>query len=608
VPLDPSVEFMLEGRHHETVMQWKLTMSGPMDGSPHIQVGTLTDGEWYVWHMGFGSRRFRDKPRAWQAVRRFMAHHEGKWVQTALESEPFLDVCRADGSRVVYSTLGDECLFGCWGEERKTLWNRYFSAINNYPALRRTEAHELLGGSIEILRYTDPVDSKERYAVVEALDAGGDCRIVDYPDRQAAETAYAEAVYENMDGESPYKSCDIEEVPIDRRSRSPKGVTVLPPGEIVATDDLEFYNEIYGLPLRTTWPKTIESSVPVGAVSAMTAEPRTWGPREVTIVDLTPASWYSYGAKLRPNALTLVAHPDGRQLLASAHDASAEVWNARDGDHIQTFSGHSEWVLSVAMTVLSDSNVVLATGGKDGLTRLWSARNGDALQEINAHDGPVNSVAWACPPGVTPRLVTGGDDATVQFWEAETKLRLATLKVGQPSVHLVWSVAAAVLSDGHVCVVAGVEDIDAASIHVWAPEADTTLHEFRLEADGLSCVPRVAVAPLADRSFRVAAIAGSVVRIWDGLSGRELRTLTAPEGYNGDVAMAVMPDLRVAVAATRGTQTIVWDVESGAKLATITHPVSNVVDLAAGFDDTLTLAIGSKDDHPARLRKLTVHW
>jgi WD40 repeat protein len=605
VPIDPGVEVTLEGCQHEAVMQWKLTRSGPMDGSPHIQVGTLTGGEWYVRHMGFGSRRFRDKQSAWQGVQSLMARHQGEWVQTTPGDEPFLAVCRADGSRVVYDAIGDdECLVGCWGDKRDKLWDQYFKAVHSGPALRRTEAHELRGGSIEMTRYADPADGSERYAVVDALN--GDCRIVDYPDRQAAEAAYEEAVYENMDDESPYKSCDIEDVRIDRRSKSPEGITVLPSGEIVATDDLEFYNEIYGLPLRTKWPKTTDLSVPVGTVSPMTTEPRSWGPQAVDAVDVTPATWDSHDDELRPNDLALTALPDGRQLLASAHDGGAYVWNTGDGKSVRAFSGHSGRVLSVATTVLSDGKVVLATGGKDGLARLWSARDGDALQEIDAHEGPVNSVAWACPPGVTPWLVTGGDDATVQIWEAETQLRLTTLKVGKPSVHLVWSVAAAVLSDGHVCVVAGADDMDAAAIHVWDPMARTKLHEFRIEVSGMSCLPKVAVATLADRSFRVAAIAGSVVRVWDGLSGRELRTLTAPDGYAGDVGLAVMPDLRVAVAATRGPRTVVWDVESGAELAAVTHGESSVVDLVSRPDDTLLLTTGGKDDHPARLQKLTV--
>jgi WD40 repeat protein len=212
-----------------------------------------------------------------------------------------------------------------------------------------------------------------------------------------------------------------------------------------------------------------------------------------------------------------------------------------------------------------------ATGGKGGVARAWTVREGESVREIEAHRAPVNAVAWVCPPDEIPWLVTGSDDATVRVWNLDTgrSHRRAGSRTA-PSRHRVWSVAATVLADGHVCVVAGANDSMTTLVFVWDVTTGETLHRFMVEQDDASLrVPQVAVVTLVDRSFRVAVSAGPVVRVWDGLTGDVVRTLSLPDARDSAVAMAV-PDLRVAVAATDGGRTVVWDAESGLELTAVT--------------------------------------
>ncbi|QXJ26785.1 WD40 repeat domain-containing protein [Actinomadura graeca] len=578
-----------------------------MDGPVNVQVGTLSDGRWYVRHMGFGTRAFDGKQAAWDAARGLMGRHEGRWESVAADSAPFLAVCRADGSRVLYDINDDACLYGCWGDQRDRLWDAHLAAISAGTTLRSTETHKIFGGYIEVVAYDDPLDGVRRHAVVTARDPGSDYRAVDHLDRAAAEVEYEETVYANWDMDFPYKATDIFDIQVDRKSKRSGDVAMLDDGTILDKGDLDEYNRLYGLPPRMEWPKTPGPSVPLGPVGAMTAGPRDWAP-SVDVEDMTPAAWTLADPELRANALSLAALPDGRRLLASAHDDGAHVWSIGGGEGVQRVSGHSEWVLSVALTVLGDGRAVLATGGKDGLARAWSVREGEALQEIEAHDGPVNSVAWACPPGEVPWLVTGGDDAAVRLWDPGTKLPLGAFEVGEPRVHLVWSVAAAALSDGHVCVAAAVDDFDGAAVHVWDATAKAKLHEFRVETGGaLSRMPEVAVTTLADHSFRVAAVAGRTLHVWDGHTGRAVRTLQVSEDGDSGVALAALPDLRAVVAATSGRETLAWDVESGAVLARVEHAAGGLpqtVDLVAGQDGGLLLAAGRGGDAPARVLRL----
>jgi hypothetical protein len=581
--------------------QWTLTDRGPLDEQVHIQVGTLTTG-YYVDHTGFGIRPFSDKHTAWDAIRELMRRHRGEWHEVPCDRQPFKALSPPDGSRVLYDTAGD-CLWGHWGELKDTLWNQYLRAMSAGETFRRTETHALLEGYIEAVTYSEPDTDVERHAVVTAVDPGSDYRVVDYPDRAVANAVYEKEVHANWDEELPYRASDLRDMPVDRDSALPDDLVMLDDGTVMDEND---YEELYGAPIRMIWPRTPALASPA-RVRGMTADPRDWGPGEARVDDVTPAVWESGDPELRPNALVLLALADGRQLLASAHDGAAHVWSARDGLSMFAVTGHSEWVLSVALMALPNGGeVVLATGGKDGLARVWTVRDGTPVQEIGAHRSPVNAVAWICPPGEIPWLVTGSDDATVRVWDPDTRRQVAELEVGEPSIDVVWSVAATVLADGHACVVAGTNDSVATAVHVWDVTADETLNTFTIEHTE-SQVPRVAVVTLADRSFRVAVAIGSRVRVWDGLTGDVVRTWSLPDARDSAVALAVLPDLRVAVAATDGVRTVVWDSESGAELATATGgraEFTQAADLVARPDDGLLLTVGGHGYAPARLLRL----
>ncbi|MEV5714741.1 hypothetical protein AB0L41_12650 [Amycolatopsis mediterranei] len=587
----------------QPVVQWELTGGGPLDEQVHIQVGTVASG-YFVDHTGFGRRLFPDNRAAWEAIKNLMGRHRGSWREVECDRAPFEDLRAPDGARVLYDTDGN-CLFGHWGEDKLQRWDRYLDAMSRGHTFRRTGTHALLEGWIEAVTYTEPGTGVERHAVVTAVDPGSDHRVVDYPDRAAADAAYEKAVHDHRDAELPYRSSDLPEIPVEPDSPLPDDLVVLDDGAVMHKDDYEY---LYGPPpSRITWPRT-SSRVAAGRVRGMTAS-RDWGPGEARVEDVTPEGWRSGDPELRANALVLLALVDGRVLLASAHDGAARVWSARDGSSMREVVGHSEWVLSVALVALDDGQVVLATGGKDGLARVWTVPEGRPVQEIEAHRSPVNAVAWVCPPGEIPWLVTGSDDATVRVRNPDTQREIAVLELGAPSFDIVWSVAATVLADGHVCVVAGTNDSMTTSVHVWDVTTGQRLHRFTIDHDDDAGArgPQVTVVTLADRSFRVAVAVGGTVRVWDGLTGDVVRTWSLPDARESAVAMAVLPDLRVAVAATDGGRTVVRDAESGAELAALTNGRPGfppAVDLATRPDGGLLLAVGGRGDAPARLLRL----
>jgi WD40 repeat protein len=517
-----------------------------------------------------------------------------------------------DGHRVLYDTV-KECLYDTWGDDAERRWAQYMRAMAAGDTFRQTLTHDFLGGSIDAISYIDPVDGGRRHAVVTAIEEGSDYFVVDFADRATAESEYERVVHHNEDEDFPYSACDIGDIVIDSSSAMPDKLIRLPDGAVMDSDD---YRELYGidahLDLYRTSAQIEFPTTPTlpreRRIRGMTGRPRNWGPECAEIIDATPAPWRRTDPSSRPRSVTLLDLSDGTLLMASSDDGGAAVWSTWDGSLRHLMVGHSERVFAIALFSLPAEEAVLATGGQDGLVRIWAVSDGRSLLEFQPHQRPINAVAWAAPPGCTPRLVTGGDDAVVTVWNPNNAGKVAEWTIGVPGVDVVYSLAAAVLANGHLCVAAGVDGIDSGAVHVWDVTTREKLHMFAFEHDKFgSAAPSVGIEVLVDGSFRIGAASGPVARIWDGATGTEIRAFPTPGGRIVQLAMAVLPDLRVAVAVTDGERTTVWDSESGRELASITgdkqtYPVT--LSMTTTVNDNLVIAMSDADHVPARLIRL----
>jgi hypothetical protein len=88
------------------------------------------------------------------------------------------------------------------------------------------------------------------------------------------------------------------------------------------------------------------------------------------------------------------------------------LWNASTGGVIRTFSGHTDYVNSVAFS--PDGTQVL-TGSGDSAARLWNASTGTEIRTFSGHTGGVYSVAFS-PDGT--KVLTGGDDGLTFLWDS----------------------------------------------------------------------------------------------------------------------------------------------------------------------------------------------
>ncbi|KAK9849360.1 hypothetical protein MYU51_014667 [Penicillium brevicompactum] len=122
----------------------------------------------------------------------------------------------------------------------------------------------------------------------------------------------------------------------------------------------------------------------------------------------------------RVNSMTF--SPDGRLLASSSNDNIVRLWDTATGRLVQTFNGHSDWVLSVGF---SPDGSQLASGSMDRTIKLWNVTTGVLQQSLEGHSETVRSVVFS-PDGQL--LVSGSNDKTVCVWDLMTGSLQQTLK------------------------------------------------------------------------------------------------------------------------------------------------------------------------------------
>ncbi|MEI6286701.1 MAG: RING finger protein [Bacillota bacterium] len=104
---------------------------------------------------------------------------------------------------------------------------------------------------------------------------------------------------------------------------------------------------------------------------------------------------------------------DGKRLVSGSDDKTVKVWNLATGKS-KDLSGHKGWVKSVAF---SPDGKVVASGSFDSTVKIWNAETGEEEHNLTGHDAWVRDVKFS-PDGKT--LATCGDDKQIKIWNVAT--------------------------------------------------------------------------------------------------------------------------------------------------------------------------------------------
>lgn len=97
-------------------------------------------------------------------------------------------------------------------------------------------------------------------------------------------------------------------------------------------------------------------------------------------------------------------------LATGSNDKTIKLWNPQTGALIETLTGHTSLVNSVAF---SADYSTLASGGEDKTIRLWNLDSKTLIRTLNGHVEPVGSVTF----GSAAMLVSGSADQTAKIWQ-----------------------------------------------------------------------------------------------------------------------------------------------------------------------------------------------
>lgn len=251
---------------------------------------------------------------------------------------------------------------------------------------------------------------------------------------------------------------------------------------------------------------------------------------------------------------------------------SASRRNAQPRKCLHTLSGHSAWVISIA---ISPDRRTLASGSLDDRILIWDLNTGDRLGTLVGHKNSVNSLAFS-PDG--RRLISASDDDTIKIWRLPSGELIRSLNGHSRDVNSI-----AVSSDG-AFFASGSED---RSICVWQLDTTELIHSFT----GLSgMVKAVAISP----NNQVLASGGldNLVQLWSLVTGQQIRTLGRHQ--NSILSIAINPQGDRLVSASKDKTIRIWQPNTGELLQTL-NGHSDIVNSIAISPDGRTLISGSND-------------
>jgi WD40 repeat protein/tRNA A-37 threonylcarbamoyl transferase component Bud32 len=255
-----------------------------------------------------------------------------------------------------------------------------------------------------------------------------------------------------------------------------------------------------------------------------------------------------HGGAEWPSAVAL--SPDGRLLATARYDSAVALSDPETGRVLRTLREHTDRIDALAF---SRDGRVLASAGRDRTIRLWDPREGRVLRSLKGHTLPVSSLAFS---PIDDRLVSAsevsierGEVGEVFVWDAAAGRRLFALPTEG-----VQKILVAFSPDGLRVAVAAVAG---SLVKVWdvrrrilvaSLPTSTWTNALALGPDGLVAISN------QDRS----------VTLWHSTGGPPPRTL--PAHAQGANALAFSRDGRVLASGYLDGTIKLFDVATGAEV------------------------------------------
>lgn len=282
----------------------------------------------------------------------------------------------------------------------------------------------------------------------------------------------------------------------------------------------------------------------------------------------------------------------GAQVLTGWKDGKVILSDVNSGKATREFAGCSGAIRAIAVR---GDGLRLAAGGADGKVYLWNASNGELLQTLESA-APVVALAWSFdnqklavatedrqlrlygPAVASAQNTTAGSELQIhQQTAADSAIAAMVFSADNRSLRAVhgsgqmaiWSYAAptslrqfnqggavygiAISRDGSTIISCGADQ----SVRVW--DNNTGSQRFQMSGHQ-GAVHSVALSP--DESFAVSSGADKTIRLWDIVGGRQLKQLATLDGTMYSVA--IHPNGQTIATAGADRKIYLMDMITGA--------------------------------------------
>ncbi|MFN4258381.1 MAG: WD40 repeat domain-containing protein [Gemmataceae bacterium] len=220
--------------------------------------------------------------------------------------------------------------------------------------------------------------------------------------------------------------------------------------------------------------------------------------------------------------VSLSMAPDGFRAVTGHSDGTLSLWNLTQPKprEVATIKAHTGAVHAVNF---SRSGRTVASGGQDSKIKLWDVSRGQPVERytLEGHEDPVSSLDIA-PNGT--RIVSGSADWTVRLWSLVVPVGGKPYEVYPPKGHLSHVYTTATALDG-LTLASGSEDRSARIWEVGETAMPRQRHAMRADPR------RVYSIAYHPDSKTIAAGGSSHLKLWDGVSGKELRPFQEATGH-----------------------------------------------------------------------------